>query len=345
MALGVEADMANYYRVAPGLCDHPKVWRAATELQVTHEQIVGHLLRLWDWAYTHGDDGELHGISGTADLAYCCRYNGDPSTIASALLSARLIDDRDGVYYVHDWCENSGSGDRWHKRTCDRVRVATTRAATKAAATSGVSQNVAATNSDSQDVAATSGVSQNVAPQRKGRERKGKEINQNQNQAGRHNSAISDSQTACQPASLPTSPPVSSTSAPHDGAGLTLDQVEQWATNAHLRIAHAKCWPTLKTLPGITADELDAALRDAQAAGVNSLLYVLRVVETARSRPPPIDQPAAGKRRPSAAERQKLEQARDDMVKGTISEAEYAEVFFAVNGREGLDGAEVQHGV
>lgn len=95
-------------RVVRGVWDHPKVQRAAENLQVTTYQIVYHLYHLWDAAHKNGgvvtQAGKGEKPSAVmARIASAAKYDGQPGQFTMALLNANLIEQRQADIIVHDW--------------------------------------------------------------------------------------------------------------------------------------------------------------------------------------------------------------------------------------------------
>lgn len=89
------------------LPDHDKVLQVADELKIDKDLVVGKLVRLWTWAINNREDGRFK--SRDADtIAEVMRYKGKAQRLLAALINARLIDEVDGGYVIHDWDERVG---------------------------------------------------------------------------------------------------------------------------------------------------------------------------------------------------------------------------------------------
>lgn len=104
---------------------HKKLLVLARLLKVDRRYAVGIMIDLWTWSLDNADsDGNLSGM--TADdiemaLDWPAKKSGE---LIAALLKAKLLEDRDGTYALHDWADYTGklSERREIKREQDRKR-------------------------------------------------------------------------------------------------------------------------------------------------------------------------------------------------------------------------------
>ncbi len=104
---------------------HKKILVLARLLKVDRRYAVGIMIDLWTWSLDNADsDGNLSGM--TADdiemaLDWPAKKSGE---LIAALLKAKLLENKDGTFALHDWADYAGklSEQREIKRIQDRER-------------------------------------------------------------------------------------------------------------------------------------------------------------------------------------------------------------------------------
>ena len=66
-----------------------------------------YLIDLWLTVATDCPEGILTGWD-EIDVADACNWSGDPGQIVQALIESRWLEEIDGVFVIHDWCEHQG---------------------------------------------------------------------------------------------------------------------------------------------------------------------------------------------------------------------------------------------
>lgn len=85
-----------------GILDHPKFKRYVFKMGEPVAHCLGYLECLWQTAH------QLRNakIGDELDVEINCGYPGDPGKCFASLLECRLIDEIDGVFYVHDFMDH-----------------------------------------------------------------------------------------------------------------------------------------------------------------------------------------------------------------------------------------------
>ena len=85
-----------------------------------------YLIDLWISAAISRPEGDLTGWD-EEDIAIECGWEGDPKELVSALVTAGWIDNKNGVFYLHDWEEHQGWACKARKRSEDGKKGAEAR--------------------------------------------------------------------------------------------------------------------------------------------------------------------------------------------------------------------------
>jgi len=96
-----------WIRSEADLGEHPKLANLARSLDISEEQAIGHLHRLWWWVSRYAQDGTLYRYN-IQDLSHAARWDKDASGFVEALVNCGgkvpgfLDQDVEG-YRIHDW--------------------------------------------------------------------------------------------------------------------------------------------------------------------------------------------------------------------------------------------------
>ncbi len=82
-------------------------------------EATGFLIDLWITIAQDRPTGELTGWDAQ-DISLSAGWTGEPQLFLDALLDAKLIDEKNGTYYAHDWAEHQP----WIAGTTDRREIA-----------------------------------------------------------------------------------------------------------------------------------------------------------------------------------------------------------------------------
>jgi hypothetical protein len=110
----------------PGLQKHPKFRRLVHTLKLPTPYALGLLECLWDTAYERGDAR----VGDSIDVELAAQWPGDPGTLCEALLKcggkghSGFIDERDGIFYIHDLADHQPSYVCQRKKNEEERRVA-----------------------------------------------------------------------------------------------------------------------------------------------------------------------------------------------------------------------------
>lgn len=88
--------------------DHPKIIKAAKELQISQVEMLGHMCSLWTWTLRMAPDGDL-GSFDSDDIAIGAMWDADPALFVGACVKYDLLDVTEYGMAVHDWEDFSGS--------------------------------------------------------------------------------------------------------------------------------------------------------------------------------------------------------------------------------------------
>lgn len=109
--------MNNDIRLSVEFFDHPKTVKLQRRLGVG---AVICLQRLWIWTAQNRSNGVLSGID-CEDVEIAAKWDGEPGEFCQTLVDLRFIDETDGVYALHDWCEHQEYASKEEERK-DRAR-------------------------------------------------------------------------------------------------------------------------------------------------------------------------------------------------------------------------------
>jgi hypothetical protein len=104
--------------------DHRKIVQVSADLDMPEPHVVGHLAFLWMWSVDNAPDGVLPDSNRV--IARAAQFTGDPDAFMSALISAGLVDEEDGIRAIHDWDEYGGK--LIHRRDANKERMRNARA-------------------------------------------------------------------------------------------------------------------------------------------------------------------------------------------------------------------------
>jgi len=141
------------------LLHHPKLRRLARNLGVPKAQALGHLAALWCWCAEYAEDGDLSSFD-PEEISEGAMWEGDPATFLSALERSGFVDaDPDGNRSIHEWESYSG-------------RILRAREAHREAQARYRNKSEVISRDNHGDITVIS----RDAPERKGKEGKGKEV-------------------------------------------------------------------------------------------------------------------------------------------------------------------------
>ena len=86
------------------LKEHPKLYIFMEELGITRPQAIGHLHLFWWWCSKYAASGKISGYSDL-QISRAVDWDGDASRFRNALRNAGFVDEKNGVFEVHDWSE------------------------------------------------------------------------------------------------------------------------------------------------------------------------------------------------------------------------------------------------
>ena len=138
--------MNNDIRLSVEFFDHPKTVKLQRRLGVG---AVICLQRLWIWTAQNRSNGVLSGID-CEDVEIAAKWDGEPGEFCQTLVDLRFIDETDGVYALHDWCEHQEYASKEEERKDRARRAADARWGNKNA--SGMPKNENSNANDSSDL-------------------------------------------------------------------------------------------------------------------------------------------------------------------------------------------------
>lgn len=96
-----------YIEVHQSLLSHRKTLRLCRVLQMDRFCVAGRLVALWSWAIDNAPEGWV--AAGDSDLiADVMGWQGEPSVLCGAMVSAGFLDEAEGAYVLHDWMDYAG---------------------------------------------------------------------------------------------------------------------------------------------------------------------------------------------------------------------------------------------
>ena len=97
--------MAEDFRVAVDLADHPKTVKMVTRLG---EGSFRCLQRLWGFTAKYRQKGLLTGMN-VEDIEIAAKWSGEAGQFVAVLIDVRFLDKlKNGLYRIHDWKESNG---------------------------------------------------------------------------------------------------------------------------------------------------------------------------------------------------------------------------------------------
>ena len=93
--------------------DHPKVGKLEKRLGL---EGVFCLLKLWAWTAKNRSGGKLAGLD-EEDVEFAARWNGEDGKLVATLLDLRLLEEQDGVFFIHDWEDHQGYASKSEERS------------------------------------------------------------------------------------------------------------------------------------------------------------------------------------------------------------------------------------
>jgi hypothetical protein len=93
----------DWIKIEHALPDKPEVWRISTLLDMTPEQVVGHLLRVWSWFDIQSRDGNADSVTD-ASLDAIARHDG----FAQAMRTAGWLTSENGALHIPNFERHNG---------------------------------------------------------------------------------------------------------------------------------------------------------------------------------------------------------------------------------------------
>lgn len=109
----------NWLRIDAATLNHPKMARLARLLGYPHDQAIGVVVSLWMAVAANRESGMLDGWTAV-DIAFICRWSGDPEIIVRALVETGWIDQTDQGLAIHEWIEYQGNVEKVRKESALR---------------------------------------------------------------------------------------------------------------------------------------------------------------------------------------------------------------------------------
>lgn len=103
--------------------DHPKVGKLEKRLGL---EGVFCLLKLWAWTAKNRSGGKLAGLD-EEDVEFAARWNGEDGKLVATLLDLRLLEEQDGVFFIHDWEEHQAYASKSDDRSSKAKKAAAAR--------------------------------------------------------------------------------------------------------------------------------------------------------------------------------------------------------------------------
>lgn len=88
------------------LARHPKLLQFAASLEVSENEAIGIIHKLWWWALDYAEDGDI-GKYPLGAISMACGYH-DPDRFMDALISAGFVDVVGEHTLIHDWWDYAG---------------------------------------------------------------------------------------------------------------------------------------------------------------------------------------------------------------------------------------------
>lgn len=93
----------DWIKVEHALPDKPEVWRISTLLNMTPEQVVGHLIRVWNWFDIQSRNGNADSVTD-ASLDAIARHDG----FAQAMRTAGWLSSENGELHIPNFARHNG---------------------------------------------------------------------------------------------------------------------------------------------------------------------------------------------------------------------------------------------
>lgn len=95
--------MNSDIRIAVTFLDHPKTIKLQRRLG---DAAVLSLMRLWFHVAQNKPDGLLSGMD-PEDIEISAKWGGEAGALVNSLMDVGWLDNKDGVYSIHDWAEHN----------------------------------------------------------------------------------------------------------------------------------------------------------------------------------------------------------------------------------------------
>ena len=98
-----------WFKVEGNLVRNRKVKCMARDNEISHNEALGALLKLWSIAIDAGiEDGDITRF-GEVELTDECGLEPSEFNIRQMMVESGLLDERDGHFYIHDWDKHGGA--------------------------------------------------------------------------------------------------------------------------------------------------------------------------------------------------------------------------------------------
>lgn len=112
-----------YIETHQALLTHRKTLRLSRLIGIDRWGVAGRLMALWSWALDNAPDGAIaHEDSDI--LADVMGWDGEPSELCHALVTAGFLDQHANHYAIHDWMDYAGRLIEKRKSDAERKRQA-----------------------------------------------------------------------------------------------------------------------------------------------------------------------------------------------------------------------------
>src|SRR5690348_2234896 len=112
-----------YIETHQALLTHRKTLRLSRLIGIDRWGVAGRLMALWSWALDNAQEGVIaHEDSDI--LADVMGWDGEPSELCHALVTAGFLDQHANHYAIHDWMDYAGRLIEKRKSDAERKRLA-----------------------------------------------------------------------------------------------------------------------------------------------------------------------------------------------------------------------------
>jgi hypothetical protein len=106
-------------RVDTGLRDHRKVRRLARKLEIEQAHALGLVVSFWLFSLNNWGHGVVD--QDPDEIAHAACWDGDPQDLVQGLFDAGFLENKNGVWLIHDWDNYGGKYIKQVERNRDRA--------------------------------------------------------------------------------------------------------------------------------------------------------------------------------------------------------------------------------